>query len=91
MDRYDVFQHFGTRATQIASVYATNAADALGVVASDSARIVSCRWIDYPDTIVSSVRERAETADGIVYTVRILQARKWDPANEGGAPCERPR
>ncbi len=86
MDRYDVFQHFGTRATQIASVYATNAVDALGVVASDSARIVSCRWVLYPDIMVSSVRERNETPEGIVYTIRILQARKWDQANEGSTP-----
>lgn len=86
MDRYDVFLLFGTRATQIASVLATNAADALGVVAVHNARIVSWRWIRYPDIMVSSVRERNDTHEGIVYTIRILQARKWDQANEGSTP-----
>jgi hypothetical protein len=92
VDLYRIFQHFGSKATQIASVWAVNAADALGVVAGHNARIVSCRWVRYPETMVSSVRERTETANGPIFTVRILQARKWDPTTEEGrAPCDTPQ
>lgn len=83
MDLYRVFQHFGNQATQIASVWATNAADALGIVAGEHVRIVSSRWICYPEIMVSTVREKTETASGPIFTMRILQARKVEAAKKG--------